>query len=372
MPDGISARKLAILMSFSGAGGVEKMMTNLIQEFAVRPGLEIELILIRCSGPYLDLIPAGVKVHKLKTGHSFTAIPELAKHFRHSRPDALLVAKDRAGRAAVRARAWAGMDFPITLRLGTNLSASLEHRSSISRWLRLAALPGVYRSIEHVVGNSQGVADDIKKLAALSDRQVSVIRNPVVTSRMLGLARQPTPHSWLEDSVPVVIGMGRMTVQKDFSTLIKAFALARQKEIMRLIILGDGAERESLQNLVNELGLAENVLMPGHQDNPYAWLSRADLFVLSSRWEGSPNALTEAFALGVPCVSTDCPSGPAEILAGGRYGKLVEVGNLDQLAEAIIDSLHGEGAVEDREPILREYRAQVSADNYLQTIFASS
>lgn len=370
MPDNIVAKKLTILMSFSGAGGVEKMMINLIREFAIKPDLEVELVLIRSSGPYPDLIPSGVKVHKLKANHSFTAIPELARYFRDSNPDALLVAKDRAGRAAVRARAWAGMDFPITLRLGTNLSASLEHRSPISRWFRLAALPRVYRNIEHVVGNSKGVADDIQKLTGLPGTRVSVIRNPVVTAAMLEMAQQPAPHPWLEESVPIIIGMGRMTVQKDFASLIKAFAIARQNSAMRLIVLGDGAQRESLLQLASELSVAEDILMPGYQSNPYAWLSRADLFVLSSRWEGSPNALTEAFALGIPCVSTDCPSGPSEILDSGKYGKLVEVGNAEQLAAAINDSLSGESGAEDREPVLTEYRAQVSANNYLKTIFS--
>src|SRR6056300_235980 len=354
-------KKLAVLMSFSGAGGVEKMMVNLMMEFASRPDLELELILVRSSGPYLKLLPRGLKVHKLKASHSFTAVPELASYFRESKPDALLVAKDRAGRAAVRARALAGMTFPITLRLGTNLSASLKHRSNLSRWLRLAAMPRIYQKIEHVVGNSEGVAEDIQKLASLPDRQVSIIRNPVVTAAMLQQAREDCPHPWLEESVPVVMAMGRMTVQKDFSALIKAFAKVRLEVPARLVVLGEGAERTALERLTKDLSVDADVMMPGHQNNPYAWLSRADLFVLSSRWEGSPNALTEAFALGVPCVSTDCPSGPAEILDGGKYGKLVEIGDVEQMAQAMKASLIAGGVQEDRESVLKEYRADVSA-----------
>lgn len=365
-----AVRKLLVLMSFSGAGGVEKMMINLIQEFALKPDLEVDLILIRSSGPYIDLIPPEVKVHKLKASHSFTAIPELARYFRDARPDALLVAKDRAGRAAVRARAKARLNFPITLRLGTNLSASLEHRSALSRWLRLSSIPRVYRKIEHVVGNSEGVAKDIQKLAKLPDQQVSVIRNPVVTAAMQQKARAECPHDWLEDSVPVILAMGRMTVQKDFSTLIKAFAKVRPEIVARIVILGEGAERSALERLATDLCVAGDVLMPGHQENPYAWLARADLFVLSSRWEGSPNALTEAFALGVPCVSTDCPSGPAEILDGGKYGVLVDVGNVEQMANAMKESLSLNETQQDRESVLNDYRAEVSAENYLRTIFS--
>jgi len=363
-------KKLAVLMSFSGAGGVEKMMVNLMVEFVTRPDLELELILIRSSGPYLKLLPQGIRIHKLKASHSFTAVPELASYFRESKPDALLVAKDRAGRAAVHARARVGMTFPITLRLGTNLSASLKHRSKLSRWLRLAAIPRIYKKIEHVVGNSEGVAEDIRKLANLPDRQVSIIRNPVVTESMLQKAREDCPHPWLGEPVPRILAMGRMTVQKDFTTLIKAFAKLRSEMSARLVILGEGAERNLLERLIKDLGVDTDVMMPGHQTNPYSWLSRADLFVLSSRWEGSPNALTEAFALGIPCLSTDCPSGPAEILGGGKYGKLVEVGNVEQMAQAMKASLVVGGVLENRDSVLNEYRADVSAANYLSTIFS--
>lgn len=370
MSESKSRRKLAILMSFSGAGGVEKMMINLIREFSATEGIDLELILIRSAGPYLDMIPRNVTVHKLRAGHSFTAVPELAAYLKKSRPDALLAAKDRAGRAAVRARSLAGLSFPITLRLGTNLSASLVHRSSLSRWLRLSAIPRIYKKIDHVVGNSAGVANDIREIAKLPASKVGVIRNPVVTGTMLKMAQASVPHPWLEESTPTILAMGRLTVQKDFATLIKAFALVRSQLFVRLIILGEGSQREKLTALIDDLGLENDVLMPGHQDNPYAWLSRADLFVLSSRWEGSPNALTEAFALGLPCVSTDCPSGPSEILDEGKYGKLVGVGNVEQLSHAISDSLSMNNDIEGRDLLLNDYRAEVSADNYLRTIFS--
>ncbi len=366
-------KKLAILMSFSGAGGVEKMLLNLLAEFVRQPALEIDLLLIRCQGPYQDRIPAGVRIIPLKAGHSLLAIPELVQYLRRSRPDALLAVKDRAGRAAVRARALSRVQVPIVVRLGTNLSASLAHRSSFSRWLRLTPLRRIYRRVDWVVGNSAGVAEDIRQLADLPAERVRVIYNPVVTRRLRQMADEPAPHDWLKaPDCPVILAMGRLTLQKDFATLIRAVRRVADRQPVRLIILGEGGERANLLQLINRLQLEEQVILPGHMDNPYAWISRANLFVLSSRWEGSPNALTEAFALGIPCVATDCPSGPAELLEGGRWGRLVPVGDEVQMALAIVAALANANDDRDRSQRLADFQAEASAGRYLELLFPGS
>jgi glycosyltransferase involved in cell wall biosynthesis len=133
----------------------------------------------------------------------------------------------------------------------------------------------------------------------------------------------------------VILGAGRLTAQKDFPTLIRAFALARAAQPMRLILLGEGELREPLRALAADLGIAAQVDLPGFVENPYAFMSRAHVFVLSSAWEGFGLVLVEAMACGTPVVSTDCPAGPAEILMGGRFGRLVPVGDAGAMAEAI-------------------------------------
>ena len=140
----------------------------------------------------------------------------------------------------------------------------------------------------------------------------------------------------------MILGVGRLTQAKDFPTLIRAFALVRKKRAARLMILGEGEERPKLEALVRELGLEREVTLPGFVDNPYKYMKRAAVFVLSSKWEGFGNVLVEAMALGTPVVSTDCPSGPAEILENGRWGRLVPVGDVYALAEAIIETLDEE------------------------------
>jgi len=143
-------------------------------------------------------------------------------------------------------------------------------------------------------------------------------------------------HPWFQTGeLPVVLGIGRLARQKDFPTLLRAFAQVRSRRPCRLVILGEGKERSALTALVERLGITPHVEMPGFVANPFAYLRRAALFVLSSAWEGSPNVLIEALALAVPSVATDCPSGPREILCEGRYGPLVPVGDDEALAEAM-------------------------------------
>jgi len=358
-------KRLAVLISFSGDGGVERMVANLCAEFARE--VQVDLLAIKSAGGHASRIPETVNLIQLKAGHSWTSPPEIARYLRKARPDAMLVAKDRAGRAAVRAKRIAGVDTPIYVRLGTNLSAALERKDPLSRWLRTAPMRRIYAQTAGVVAVSQGVKEDTMRVTGLPDARVHVIRNPVITARLDAQAAAPVPHPWLEDrSSPLIAGMGRLTQQKDFPTLLRAFAALQAHTPSRLVLLGDGKDRDALKALATQLGVAERVLFAGFQTNPYAWLARADLFVLSSAWEGSPNALTEALALGVPSVSTDCPSGPIEILDRGRYGPLVAVGDHAALAVAMRETLAAPLPPETLKQAVDEYRATTSARRYLE------
>jgi glycosyltransferase involved in cell wall biosynthesis len=154
-------------------------------------------------------------------------------------------------------------------------------------------------------------------------------------------ASQASPdHPWLaEGAPPVILGVGSLAVLKDFPTLIRAFALARTRRICRLVVLGEGPDRAALESLVRELGLDGDVLLPGFAANPFAWMKRARVFVSSSLTEGCPNALMQALACGTPVVSTACPGGSAEILEGGKWGRLVPVRSVSTMSEAIIASI---------------------------------
>ena len=363
-------KRLGVVISFSGDGGVERMVTNLCAEFARQ--VHVDLLAIKGAGGHASRIPSTVNLIPMKARHSWTSVGEIASYLKTARPDALLVAKDRAGRAALRATARAGLDIPVYIRLGTNLSAALERKDAFSRWLRVAPMRRLYPRAAGVIAVSEGVRQDTIKVTGLSPERVHVIRNPVITPTLATQAAEPIPHDWLRDkTLPVVMGMGRLTQQKDFPTLIRAFAQIQDAHPSRLILLGEGKDREALQQLVSELKIAERVLFAGFQKNPYAWLARADLFVLSSAWEGSPNALTEALALGIPSVSADCPSGPVEILDRGRYGPLVAVGDVVGMAAAMRRTLAQPLPAESLREAVREYRADISAGRYLDLLLES-
>lgn len=363
--------KLAVLISFSGAGGVEKMVMNLVREFAERVS-EVDLLIVRAAGPHLTDIPENVNLIRLRSRHTLTAIPEIARYFRARRPHSMLVAKDRAARAAIIARKLAASDTRIVVRLGTHLSTALAHRSRVSAWLRKAPMKRIYRHADKIIAVSEGVARDTCRVAGVDENKVVVIRNPVITRDFFARVGDTGSHPWLQDrSEPLIMGVGRLSEQKDFVTLIRAFALLCERLPSKLIILGEGKKRAALESLVGQLNLQKRVLMPGFQSNVGGWLKHADVFVLSSRWEGSPNALTESLALGVPCVSTRCPSGPDEILQGGKYGPLVDVGDHTSMAHSIAEVIAEPLPAAVLQSAVAEYRCDASAERYLAELQVS-
>lgn len=360
--------RIAVFVSFSGQGGVERMILNLCSGL-VRSGFSVDLVIVRARSAHLDEPPDRVRLIDLGARHTLTSLPALVRYLNEERPVALLAAKDRAIKVAVLARALSRVPVTLVGRLGTTISAALEGQG----WLRRAAwytgMRLFYPHVDRIVAVSEGVAEDVRRITGLSRDRVGVVPNPVWTPRLVRLAKEPAPHPWLEDSsVPVILGAGRLTRQKDFPTLVRAFALVRARRECRLVILGDGRQHDELLALAKELGVDNDFALPGFQRNPYAWLARASLFVLSSAWEGSPNVLTEALALGVPVVATDCPSGPREILAGGRYGKLVPVGDAEALTGAIIETLERPLPRDTLQEAARPYTLEASTQGYLQAL----
>jgi glycosyltransferase involved in cell wall biosynthesis len=183
------------------------------------------------------------------------------------------------------------------------------------------------------------------------------------------MAEAPSPHPWFTESLPVIVGAGRLTPEKDFPTLIRAFARFRKTQPARLIIVGEGPLEAPLRELTVSLGIAEDVDFPGFTPNPFAYMQRAALFVMSSAWEGSGNVLVEALALGVPSVSTDCPFGPRETLADGRYGSLVPVGDDVALAEAMQKTLAHPHSKDFLKEAVRDFQIDYSARRYLEVLF---
>ena len=392
-------KHLAIFLPWLAGGGVARVMLHLAEGF-VGQGHKVDLVLCQRKGPYANRIPPGVNVIELKrTGIILSRIrvllasPEairslclpillaikppktirylqgLATYLRREQPDALLSAKTPANLVAIWAKRLAKVQTRIVVSERTNLSMGTR-QSPKWRWRFVAPLIGkVYPRAERIVTVSRGVADDLATSTGLPRATIGTIYNPTLTTEIAQKAQTPPSHIWLPPTtLPVILGVGRLVPQKDFPTLLRAFAHIHMKYPARLIILGEGRERAKLEAMASELGIAEDVSFPGFEPNPYAFMARASVFVLSSAWEGLPNALIEALACGCPVVSTNCPSGPQEILGNGAFGPLVPVGDDRALADAILHTMEHPPNAERLQARAAEFDIHTITEQYLQAL----
>jgi glycosyltransferase involved in cell wall biosynthesis len=359
--------RLAILMPSLTGGGAERAFLELATEFAAQ-GHPVDLLISRVKGRHDQKLPSDLttfrlepagemagRVHAvvaarrerrnllrpvvlpLKSSWALRYLPALSRYLAERRPAALLSANSWPNLVAIWAKQKSEVETRVIVTEHVHLSRRVQHLARKWRWRHLPRLiAGAYPQANGIVAVSQGVADDLVTCAGLQKEQVVAIANPVVTSTLLRRAESPIPHPWLAPGNRTLVAAGRLHAQKDFALLLRAFARARKQcPPLRLIVLGEGLERCRLEQLAHAIGIKNAVLLPGHVDNPYAFMSRASAFVLSSIYEGLPTVLIEALACGAPTISTDCPSGPAEILGNGRFGRLVPVGDEEALAAAI-------------------------------------
>lgn len=361
------ARKLALFVPSLRGGGAERVMLELAGGVAAT-GVAADLIVAQREGAYLEQVPAGVRVVDLAARRVLAALPGLARYLGRERPLAMLSALPHANVVAVWARAISGVDTRLVVSEHTTASHSavnaVQHRARILPLFMRRAYPRA----DAIVAVSDGAADDLASLLRMPRLCITRIYNPVVTPRLLEQAAAPLEHSWFaRGAPPVILGVGRLTASKDFQTLIEAFARVRVERPARLIILGEGEQRHALETQIARLGLDAEVQLPGFVSNPFQFMRRASVFVLSSRWEGFGNALVEAMACGASVVSTDCPGGPREILDAGRYGLLSPVGDPRSMARAILAQMRGPapGAVAVRG---REFSAAAAVAAYRQIL----
>lgn len=345
---------LAIVLSGLGLGGVQRTMLTLAGGIAAR-GRAVDLVVPDARGPFRDQVPAGVRLVELdssvtrlpwvrarKRRRTLASIPALARYLKRVRPSAAFSASHYVNLSLLAARRLSGWNLPVVVSQRTHLSRAVRNAGFPfpRRPLLVALVRAAYPSADAIVAVSVGVADDLSEVARIARDRIDVVANPLRLDQVDEGASKPLPHPWLApDEPPVCLAVGRLAVQKDLPTLLHAFARVRRNRKARLLLLGEGRERPTLERLVRELGLEADVELPGYVDNPFAWMSRARLLVLSSAYEGLPGVLVQALACGCPIVSTDCPSGPREILQDGKFGRLVPVGDPRAMAAAIESEL---------------------------------
>jgi glycosyltransferase involved in cell wall biosynthesis len=328
-------RPVALFLPSLVGGGAERVFLDIASGLAAR-GLPVELVIAKTEGALLDQVPGGVGLRALNARRTASSVPALVRYLRRERPAAMVTALAHANLMAIAAASIArsGTRVVVTEHLPPSTWVDTPRRRDSKLMPRL--MHTFYPRAGAVVAVSTGVADDLARRARIPRSQVRVIYNPLLADRLDELASEPLDHPWFAPGMPpVVLAVGRLTAQKDFATLIRAVAAVRAERPCRLLILGEGEERATLGAVVAELGMQEDVSMPGFVPNPYPYFRAASMLALSSRFEGLPTVLLEALCLGVPVVATDCPSGPSEILDGGRHGRLVPVGDATALAVAI-------------------------------------
>lgn len=321
-------------------GGAERVMVTLARGFNER-GVRVDLVLVRAQGPYLADVPTSMRILDFGKTRIIASLPSMVRYLRAERPPKLLAALDFTNLIALWSKKLAHVNTEVIISQHQALSESTKNSSALKIRLLPYIMHWTYPYVDKIIAVSDGVAEDLAKAIALPRKRVKVIYNPVVTPELFDKAKAPLEHPWFTPGEPpVILGVGRLTEQKDFPNLLQAFARVRCVHPARLIILGEGEERPRLEALVQQLRLTDDVSLPGFVSNPYNYMARAAVFVLSSRWEGLPTVLIESMAAGIPAVvSTDCPSGPAEILEHGRYGALVSVGDSPALAQAILEAI---------------------------------
>jgi glycosyltransferase involved in cell wall biosynthesis len=328
--------KLAIFMpELFGAGG-QRSMLNLAHGIAAE-GYPLDLVLAKAKGEFLGEVREPVRVVDLKASRALTSAPALVRYLRSERPEAMLSVFGFLNVVAI--PAWRLSRVKTRMFVCEQNTVSMDAGNAASWGTRVTPrlMRHLYPWANGVVVVSQVVRDDMVQLTGVPRRHVTVIYNPsVVGAEIQEKAKEPLDHPWFKPGQPpVLVAVGRLQQQKDYPMLLQAFAQVRRSQPARLLILGEGKERPTLEALIKELDLEDDVGLPGFVMNPYAYLARASLFVLSSRWEGLPTVLIEALCCGTPAVSTDCPSGPREILRNGKYGALTPVGDATAFAQAI-------------------------------------
>lgn len=361
-------RMISILVPDLRLGGAERVCVNLANAFVAR-GLSVDLVLMRKQGELLDALDSRIRVVDLGAPRPRHVLLPLARYVRDSRPDAVLANMWPLTILAVLARWWSGVECRLVAVEHNTWSRVALVRRWRTRMMVKSTMHWLLPRTDAVLAVSQGVAADLEQFANLQSDSVRVQHNPVTHGDAVTTEFFPDSfQSWAIGEHKRMLAVGTLKTQKDFPTLLRAFARLRSTMDARLLILGEGEERPALEALIQELDLQHAVLLPGFVSDPAPFHAHADLFVLSSVNEGLPTVMIEALERGTPVVSTDCPSGPAEILENGRYGALVPVGDVEALAHAMQDALSQSHDTEALKRRAQDFSVDRIADQYLDVL----
>ena len=330
-------RKIAILLPNLEGGGAERVSITLATAFRAR-GYQVDFVLAQARGELLKTCPDEIAIVDLNASKLRDVTKPLARYLRRNRPHVLLAMMWPLTCIAVTSRILAGVRLKLMLVDHTTLSAVVprSRTQALIEWLTISL---AYPLANVRVAVSKGVADDLSRISLLARSMFEVVYNPVDLTFLQQPQTCASSVLWGAKPGRRILAIGNLKPAKDFPTLLRGFKSILEREDATLRLLGDGPERAKLESLGEELGIADRMSLPGYVPDPRPYLQTADLFVLSSSREGFALVLVEALASRLPIVSTDCPSGPREILSGATLGRLVPVGDPIALGSAMIEAI---------------------------------
>lgn len=332
-------KHIAIFLPSLGGGGAERVMLNFANEL-VDQGLKIDLVLVSANGPFLKDIDQRIRVIDLGCKRQLNSTFSLISYIRKNKPSAIFSALVTTNIIALTTKVFLRTKFKVIISERAVSSIALKHIGFPQRYILPKLIKLFYRRADAIIAVSNGVKEDLEKKFMIPGHLIKVIYNPVNYDEILLKKNKSIVHPVFRNSKEkIIISVGRLTKQKNFKLLISAFAAVNENISSTMIILGEGDLKKTLIQHAVKLRVEQKVHFLGFVDNPFAWMARADLFVLSSDYEGLPGSLLQAMVCGTKVVSTDCPSGPAEILQGGKWGRLVPVNDKNALTCAMINAL---------------------------------
>jgi len=360
-------KSIALFLGSFSTNGVARITMTLAEAF-VEMGYSIDFVVSHNDGPIKKEVPKGCKVFEIGSSRPRDIVKGIGKYLKAEKPDGMIVPSWPNTASAIIAK----MLYMPSLKLIVSEHSHFREAPELSkkdRFLLKYFSRWIYKMSSQVIAVSEGTKQGLNEVTGLSMSNIQVIYNPLRAMPPSDfLAEEHELSTWWNKSKKI-LAVGRLEKAKDFKTLIKAFSNVVNKEDAKLIILGEGSCKDELQELIDELKLSDRVRLPGFTSNLYPYYKNADLFVLSSYNEGFGNVIIEAMSVGTPVVSTDCLSGPAEILENGKWGKLVKVGSNEELSSAIVNSL--KESHDEKELIGRanEFLPKFIAEKYLNLLF---
>lgn len=363
----INELRVSFFLPDFSAGGTEQVVIQ-VANAASKKGVRVDLVVSQAKGQFRNRVAESVRIVDLRSRGKYTSLFALAKYLRRTRPKVLYSALNGANLLAVLASKLGGVGTNVVVSMHNHLDAKLKRRPSVLDGIRKRVIRFGFMRATHAVAVSESIRGFLIDVWHLPEDRVSMVPNPVDWGSVERAKQIHPHHPFFDSDVPVVVAVGRLSKQKNFKLLVEAVALASRRRDMRLLIAGEGKCRKELEELVETLGISEIVDLIGFVEDPLSWMNLAAVFALSSDWEGSPLVLIEAMALGKRIVSTDCESGPSELLENYPSGLLSEVGNASLFAAKLVEAFDLPESEFDPRKILAERESCLVSEKYLKLV----